>query len=146
MRYRGAYNSGVSYSVGDVAIYTDGIPYYLQKAAAAGTACHDVHYWYRVPQPLAEMVVMFHSMLTGLEADAAASSAAETAISAMIAPEYTKKTYSEGDVVTHGGKLYAAKADIDPADASWTAAHWEQTTVAALIAAVTPADNSGGET
>ena len=76
MRYRGAYNSGVSYSVGDVAIYTDGIPYYLQKAAAAGTACHDVHYWCRVPQPLAEMVVMFHSMLTGLEADAAASSAA----------------------------------------------------------------------
>lgn len=146
MNYRGAYNPGVSYRVGDVVVFTDGIPYCLQNPASAGTTCHDVRYWGILPRPVADIVIMMHNMLTGLEADAAASSAAETAISAMIAPEYTKKTYNEGEVVTHGGKLYAAKADIDPADASWTAAHWEQTSVAALIAAVTPADNPGGET
>ena len=139
MRYRGAYNSGVSYSVGDVVVFTDGIPYYLQNPASAGTGCHDVHYWNRVDQPLSDMIVMVHSVLTALEADAAASSAAETAISAMIAPEYTKKTYSEGDVVTHGGKLYAAKADIETAE-NWTAAHWTQTTVTALIAAAASAE------
>ena len=51
----------------------------------------------------------------------------------MIAPEYTKTTYSKGDVRTHNGKLYVAKQNISPAE-DWTAAHWDETTVAALNA------------
>lgn len=54
----------------------------------------------------------------------------------VIAPTYSSKaTYSEGDLVIHSGKLYAAKSDIETAEA-WTEAHWDETTVAALISAL----------
>lgn len=53
-----------------------------------------------------------------------------------IAPEYdSTATYSEGDVVTYGGKRYVAKADIDPAEA-WTPAHWEEQDVQTAIEAM----------
>ena len=69
---------------------------------------------------------------------AAASTAAKatdiTAVMAMIAEPYDKEsTYEAGDLVTYSKKLYAAKADIETAE-SWTAAHWEQTTLAEVIA------------
>lgn len=63
MNYRGNYDPETSYSKGDVVIYTDGVPYYLQKAAPAGTTPHDVRSWNRVPQPFSEIVVMFHETL-----------------------------------------------------------------------------------
>lgn len=51
-----------------------------------------------------------------------------------IAPEYDKtKTYLKDALVIYDGKLYAAKANIGTAEA-WTAAHWEERTVAAAIA------------
>ena len=142
MNYKGAYSGDTNYAVGDVAVYTDGIPYRMHTDAPAGTPCHNALYWERVPQPLNDAVVMFHSMLTEMNAEI--SSATE---SGMIAPAYSKKTYNKGDIVTHSGKLYAAKADINPADNSWTAAHWEETTVGAQIAATNAAipDNISNE-
>lgn len=51
-----------------------------------------------------------------------------------IAPEYDKTaTYLKDALVIYDGKLYAAKANIGTAEA-WTAAHWEERTLAAAIA------------
>lgn len=52
--------------------------------------------------------------------------------SAIIAPAYSKKTYSANSVVTHNGKLYTNSAAIETAE-DWTAAHWTETTVAELL-------------
>ena len=129
MNYKGTYDGSVNYAVGDVAVYTDGIPYVMHKDAPAGVPCHNVLYWERVPQPLADTVVMFHSMITSM--NAAISGATE---GALIAPEYTKTTYTNGDLRRHNGKLYKAKQNIGTAE-NWTASHWEETTVGAEIAA-----------
>ena len=64
MNYKGAYDAGTSYSVGDVAVYTDNVAYWLQKPAVAGTPCHDTMYWERVSDNLQDVVLMFHNMLT----------------------------------------------------------------------------------
>ena len=124
MNYKGDYAGGTSYSVGDVVVYTDHVPYQMIEAGAAGTTCHDKKRWKRLDSPLADVVVLLHDML---------KEGGNEGISAMIAPEYSKKTYAAGDIVTHNGKLYKAKAAINPADTSWTAAHWDQTTVASAI-------------
>ena len=139
MNYKGSYSGGTSYSVDDVAVYTDGVAYRLFKAAASGTACHDVRYWERVEQPLQEAVTLFHSMLTSINSSISSAQTANTKLSAMIAPEYTKTTYSEGDIRTHSGKLYKAKQDIETAE-NWTAAHWEETTVGGELTSL-----AGGE-
>lgn len=66
MKYQGAYDSGKSYAVNDVVVFTDGVPYELYNAATAGTTCHNPLYWRRVPQPTADMVTMFHGMFVSL--------------------------------------------------------------------------------
>ena len=76
MKYRGAYDDSASYNVDDVVVFTDGIPYCLQKPAPVSTGCHDTLYWYRLPEEYADMVVMFHSFFMSLQASAA--EAAET--------------------------------------------------------------------
>lgn len=59
-----------------------------------------------------------------------------TKVMNMIAPEYdAESTYAAGDLVTHSKKLYACVADIETAEA-WTAAHWEETTLAEVLAAL----------
>jgi len=68
MKYQGAYDGSKSYSVNDVVVFTDGIPYELYNAASAGTTCHNPLYWRRVPQPTADMVTLFHSMFLSLKA------------------------------------------------------------------------------
>ena len=53
---------------------------------------------------------------------------------AALAPEYDKTaTYAKDALVIYDGKLYAAKAAINTAEA-WTAAHWEERTIAAALA------------
>ena len=76
MNYRGAYDDSASYNVNDVVVFTDGIPYCLQKPAPVSTGCHDTLYWYRVPEEYADMVVMFHNFFMSLQS--AAATAAET--------------------------------------------------------------------
>ena len=64
MNYKGAYDSGTTYNVGDVVVYTDNVAYWLQKPAVAGTPCHDTLYWGRVGDGLQDTVLMFHGMLS----------------------------------------------------------------------------------
>ena len=71
MKYKGAYSDEVSYEVGDVVIYTDGVPYCLQAAAVVGTKPHDTLYWDRMLGPVADCVVLLHDMFSGLLSDVA---------------------------------------------------------------------------
>lgn len=71
MNYKGAYSEDTSYSVGDVAVYIDNIPYRLQYPAVAGTTPHDKRYWTQVERPMSDVVMLFHSMLTALNEAAA---------------------------------------------------------------------------
>jgi hypothetical protein len=71
MNYKGAYSGEASYSVGDVVVYTDNLPFCLQNPAVAGTTPHDKRYWARVERPMSDVVMMFHTMLTALTAAAA---------------------------------------------------------------------------
>ena len=64
MNYCGNYSAGTSYGVGDIAIYTDGVPYIVFAAAPTGATPHDTHYWRRVDPPFSDVVVMFHEMLS----------------------------------------------------------------------------------
>jgi hypothetical protein len=81
-------------------------------------------------------VEYFSSVDAALDRKANASSVSAKCDLSVIAPTYSSKaTYSEGDLVIHSGKLYAAKSDIETAEA-WTAAHWDETSVAALISAL----------
>lgn len=134
MNYKGSYDNGTSYSVGDVTVFTDNIAYLMKLGAPAGTKPHDQRYWTRVNQPLQETVIMFHTMLTAINAAIASQGTAESNLSKMIAPEYTKTTYAAGAIVTHSGKLYKAKAEIETAE-NWTAAHWDEITVGGQVTA-----------
>lgn len=66
MKYKGVYSDGATYDVGDVVVFTDGIPYCLQKPAPVGTGCHNTLYWSRTIEEVADMVSLFHSFLMGL--------------------------------------------------------------------------------
>ena len=66
MKYKGAYDASTSYNVGDVVVYTDGIPYFLQNPASAGTGCHDTHCWNPVNEEARDMVIMFHDYLSSI--------------------------------------------------------------------------------
>lgn len=82
--------------------------------------------------------MMFHSMITSLKSSQGSDETTISNIQKMIAAEYTKKTYAANDIVRHSGKLYYAKEEIDPADNSWTASHWQETTLGAEIMALQP--------
>lgn len=66
MKYKGAYDSGTSYSVGDVVVYTDGIPYFLQKPAPAGIGCHDTFFWQPLNEEMRDAVIMFHDYIASI--------------------------------------------------------------------------------
>ena len=136
MNYRGNYAGGTGYSVGDVVVYGD-VAYELFEAAPAGTTPHNTRAWRRVPQPTQDNIILFHGMITSINATAASQGTAEANLSKMIAPEYTKTTYAEHALVTNNGKLYYAKDAIETAE-NWTAAHWQETTLGAEITALQP--------
>jgi len=138
MNYKGAYSGSTSYSVGDVVVYTDGVAYKMFKSAASGTTPHNTMAWVRLGQPLQEMVTMMHTMITTMNTTISTQGTTASNISKMVAPAYSKKTYAEHELVTKDGKLYYAKEAISPADTSWTAAHWQETTVGAEITALQP--------
>ena len=129
MNYKGDYVAGTTYSVGDVVVFTDHIPYQMIEEAAAGTTCHEKRCWKRLDSPLAEVVVLLHDML---------KEGGNEGISAMIAPEYSKKTYSKNDIVIHSGKLYKAKQNIGTAE-NWTEAHWDEITIGGQLSALNTA-------
>ena len=138
MNYKGSYSGSTNYSIGDVVVFTDGVAYEKFEAAPTGTTPHNTRAWRRVNQPLQEVVIMMHNMITTMNSSISSQATTDSNLSKMIAPEYSKKTYAEHDLVTRSGKLYYAKAAISPADSSWTAAHWQETTVGAEITALQP--------
>lgn len=58
MELKGNYSSDVSYSVGDVVLFTDGFVYHKQNASGAGVPPTDTSVWGKVNQTLAEAVKM----------------------------------------------------------------------------------------
>lgn len=63
MKLKGNYDSGTSYSVGDVVLCSDGYFYYLFKPCAAGTTPTDSLYWNRLEEPYASCAEMAMSVL-----------------------------------------------------------------------------------
>lgn len=59
----------------------------------------------------------------------------EACDNANIAPAYTNKTYEANSYVMHDGILYTNENAIAVAE-NWTPAHWTQTTVAEIFAAI----------
>lgn len=71
--------------------------------------------------------------ITGLQ-----SAVAE--INSQIAPAWQKKAYVKGQIVTHGGKLYQAAQNLS--SENWTAAHWNEVTLAEILEAILPSVDS----
>ena len=138
MNYKGAYSGSTSYSIGDVVVYTDNVAYVRTAEPGSGITPHEPRAWNRLDQPLQEAVILLHSMITTINSTNSTQTTNITNITKMIAPAYSKKTYAEHEMVTYNGKVYYAKAAISPADNSWTAAHWQETSVGAEILALQP--------
>lgn len=134
MNYKGAWSGGTDYVARDVVVFTDNVAYVAVKDPPTGTIPHDTHFWNRVGQPIQEVIMMFYGTLSEI----ASEKAEIDAVKAEIAPAYSKTTYSKGDIVSHSGKLYEAKADIGTAE-DWTAAHWQEITIGATLTALNAA-------
>ena len=63
MKLKGDYDSGTSYSVGDVVRFTDGVPY-INIKASTGIVPHNTRHWQRVGQYMDEAVLL---VLDGVE-------------------------------------------------------------------------------
>ena len=108
MKYKGAYSGDVTYSVDDVVVYTDGIPYRLQNPAAAGTTCHNTMAWNRLLGPMAAAVVMFHDMFTSLLSSAADTAAMKPKVDEML---FDSKTLILASSTADSDKVYAITVD-----------------------------------
>ena len=112
MKYKGAYSDEVSYNVGDVVIYTDGVPYCLQATAVVGTKPHDTLYWDRMLGPVADCVVLFHDMFSGLLSDVAGAKSDITEINNVVDTViFDSKTLILGSSTEASTKKYAITVD-----------------------------------
>lgn len=67
MNLKGAYDSTVSYSVGDVVKYTDGRWYFVDVApGAAGVACTNTKYWNLKDPVTADILDLLGDAILGL--------------------------------------------------------------------------------
>ena len=110
MKYKGAYSDDVSYSVGDVVVFTDGVPYRLQLPAAAGTKPHDTSKWNRLLGPLAAAVVMFHDLFVTLTSAAADTAATKAVVDSML---FDSKTIMLASSTADSDKVFAMTVDDD---------------------------------
>lgn len=110
MNYCGNYSAGTSYNVGDIAIYTDGVPYILLKPAPAGTACHDTLYWNRVQPPLADALVAVNGAVNSMLDTIGSDGQAITALSGVIVDDKTIVLASSTEDST---KKFAITVDDD---------------------------------
>ena len=110
MKYKGAYSDDVSYSVDDVVVFTDGVPYRLQYAAAAGTKPHDTSKWNRLLGPMAASVVMFHDMFTSLLSSAADTASTKAVVDSML---FDSKTIMLASSTASSEKVFAITVDDD---------------------------------
>ena len=104
MNYKGAYSEDYEYAAGDVAVYTDNVPYVMHHAAPAGTDCHNVRYWERVPYPLGDVVMMFHEAFTGIGQQ---ESSVNEAIEALQGVVFDDKTLILGSSTEDSDTRYA---------------------------------------
>lgn len=70
MNLKGNYSDLVSYSVGDVVVWTDGTVYILHHPCAAGVPPTDTLYWERLEQYLAKAVTLIMGGITIAEGGA----------------------------------------------------------------------------
>ncbi len=114
MKYTGAYSSETTYEVGDIAIYTDGIPYWLQKPAPVGTGCYETLYWQRVGSPIAEAIIALHPILqtvsSALSAVSAESAATKNVVDSML---FDSKTLVLASSTASSEKTFAVTVDDD---------------------------------
>lgn len=110
MNYCGNYSSGTSYNVGDIAIYTDGVPYILLKAAPAGTTCHDTMYWNRLQPPLADAIVSMNNAINSMLDTISSDGAAITALNEIIVDD---KTIVLASSTEDSDKKFAITVDDD---------------------------------
>lgn len=75
--------------------------------------------------------VLLYKDAAGVETEVGTASSVLSLLAALIAPVYSKKNFSAGDLCIHEGKLYTAKNNITAEN--WTAAHWTETTVSAML-------------
>ena len=110
MKYTGAYSGETAYEVGDIAIYTDGIPYWLQKPAPVGTECYETLYWQRVGSPIAEALIALHPILQTLSAASAEAAATKTVVDSML---FDSKTLVLASSTASSEKTFAITVDDD---------------------------------
>ena len=108
MNYKGTYADETTYSVGDVVVFTDGIPYCLQKPAPAGTKCHNTLYWSRATEEVADMVTLFHSFFTGLQESAETAAGTTQLVNEML---FDNKTLILSSITEGSSKRYAVTVD-----------------------------------
>ena len=68
MTLKGEWSDDVTYSVGDVARYSNGIFYQMVRPGNAGVPCADALFWNILPSPLQEAAKMVMDMIGVVEA------------------------------------------------------------------------------
>lgn len=110
LKYKGAWNSGTSYEVGDVVVYTDGVVYHLQRPTLTGSTPHDTRCWGRLQAPLAACVLMFHDLFVTLTSAAADTAATKAVVDSML---FDSKTIMLESSTADSDKVFAITVDDD---------------------------------
>ena len=110
LNYKGAYNAGTSYNVGDVVVFTDNVAYNMVKAAPAGTTCHDTLYWCRLQPPIGDAVLTLHNSITSILGTLASDGEAITGLNEVIIDDKTIVLASSTEDST---KKFAITVDDD---------------------------------
>jgi hypothetical protein len=66
VKLNGDYSGSVTYDVGDIVRYTDGVSYLLLKPCKAGVPPINTKYWDRIPQPMqdvAKLIVSYSDVI-----------------------------------------------------------------------------------
>ena len=108
MNYKGEFSRSVNYNPGDVVVYTDGVPYCLAKPAAMGTTPHNTLYWSKMVGGLADVVILFHDMFTGLLAADAVAAETTMVVNSML---FDDKTIVLKSSTEDSDKVYAITVD-----------------------------------
>lgn len=110
MKYTGSFSDSNGYEIGDIAVYTDGIPYWLQAIAPVGTECYDSRYWQRVSSPMAEIIIALHPFLQALGLASVESAATTATVNAML---FDPKTLVLASSSEDSDKSFAVTVDDD---------------------------------
>ena len=135
MTLKGEWSAETTYSVGDVVRYSNGNFYNMVRPGKSGVPCADALYWNILPSPLQECAKMIMDMGSAIKEEVETDFDSDFG---MVAAEYSKTTYSKGDIVRHDGKLYKAKQNIGTAE-DWTASHWDEITVSGELVSLNAA-------